>query len=86
MSRGIYSDTLRTTLALMDALEDGRDELDDAGIVLEPIELKDSTKGSPIGTIFLDTEGHPFFKAADLWDNEIDSSSITLFEYAEATH
>lgn len=67
MTRGIYGHTLQTVLTLMNVLEDGSAELDEAGITVGPIALFDNN-GNEIGTIYDDFDGHPVWRSAQAFN------------------
>lgn len=57
----MYAHTLKTIVHLLDTLDDGRDEIEDAGIRLEYINLTTPDNEGLIGQIQFDDDGHPFF-------------------------
>lgn len=67
MSDGFYGNSLATVAGLMALLDNPFiiEELDDAGLAIEGIQITDAQKEHYVGNIEFDEDGHPVFYPGD---------------------
>lgn len=65
MTRAMYRTAVEGVTAAMRVLDGIAGPLLDDGITIEPIDLRETGHNEPIGTIFFDLDGHPYFKPTE---------------------